>query len=69
MTNTWLDRIEHASPHYESPRDFVDGECLTINDAVEMARELLCFFGDYEHDEMFADMLTRMVRDYLDEVV
>lgn len=68
MTNTWLDKIQNAT-YYESADDFVAGECMSYQDMADMARELLSFFCDSEHDEMFADVLSRMVRDYLDEVV
>lgn len=68
MTNTWLDKIQNVTC-YESADDFVAGECMSYQDMADMARELLSFFCDSEHDEMFADVLSRMVRDYLDEVV
>ena len=69
MTNTWLDKIANASPHYECPEDFIAEECMNYGDMTKMACELLCFFCDCEHDAMFSEVLACMVRDYLDEVV
>ena len=69
MTNTWLDRIANASDDYDCPEEFILEECMNYGDMTKMACELLCFFCDSEHDEMFVGALSKMVRDYLDEVV
>lgn len=69
MTNTWLDKIAESSNLYECPEDFIAEECINYGDMTKMACELLCFFCDSEHDEMFVGTLSKMVRDYLDEVV
>lgn len=69
MSSTWLERLANVSNCYECAEDFILEECETYGDMANMARELLSFFGDIEHDQAFVGMLSVMVRDYLDEVV